>query len=80
MKLTIALTIAAASLLALHSATAAELPSRHAQPAAAAKKCQINGQEGVIVPGSATCVRLSGYVSAQTTFGSVGESRKIGAP
>ncbi|MGA2495903.1 MAG: porin [Roseiarcus sp.] len=80
MKLTVAQTIAVAALLALQTATAAELPSRQTQPAPAAKKCQIDGQEGVILPGSETCMRLSGYVSAQTTFGTVGESRKIGAP
>ena len=80
MKLTIARTIAVASLVALQTATAAELPSRQTQPAPAAQKCQIDGQEGVILPGSGTCIRLSGYVSAQTTFGSVGESRKTGAP
>ena len=80
MKLTFALTIAVAALLALQAATAAELPSRQAQPAPAAKKCQIDGQEGVVLPGAETCMRVSGYVSAQTTFGTVGGSRKTGAP
>ena len=80
MKLTFALSIAVAALVALQAATAAELPSRHAQPAPAAKKCRIDGQEGVILPGSETCMRVSGYVSAQATFGTVGGSRKIGAP
>jgi hypothetical protein len=79
-KLTIAQTIVVAALLALQTATAAELPSRQAKPAPAAKKCQIDGQEGVVIPGSETCLRLSGAVSAQTTFGTVGDSRKIGAP
>jgi Porin subfamily len=79
-KLTIVQTIAVASLLALQTASAAELPSRQAQPAPAAKKCQIDGQKGVVVPGSETCIRLSGYVSARTAFGTVSGSRKIGAP
>ena len=78
MRLTFALlSIAAAALVAPQAATAAELPLRHAQPAPAAKKCRIDGQEGVILPESETCVRLSGYVSAQTT---IGKSRPIGAP
>ena len=80
MKLTFALTIGVAALLALQAATAAELPSRQAQPAPAAKKCQIDGQEGVILPGSGTCMRVSGYVNAQAAFGTVSGSRKIGAP
>ena len=80
MKLTLALSTAVAALFALEAAAAAELPSRQAQPAPAAKKCQIDGQEGVVVPGSETCLRVSGYVSAQTTIGTVGKSRQIGAP
>jgi hypothetical protein len=79
-KLTIAQTIVVAALLALQTATAAELPSRQAQPAPAAKKCRIDGQEGVVLPGAETCMRVSGAVSAQTTFGTVGGSRRIGAP
>ncbi len=80
MKLTLALTIAVAALLALQAATAAELPSRQAQPAPAAKKCQIDGQEGIVLPGAGTCMRVSGYVNAQAAFGTVSGSRKIGAP
>jgi hypothetical protein len=76
-KLAIGPTIGIAALVALQTATGAELPSRQAQPTPAAKKCQINGQEGVILPGSGTCMRVSGYVNAQV---SVGGSRKVGAP
>jgi len=79
-KLTGVQTIAIAALFALQTANAAELPSRHAQAAPAAKKCQIDGKEGVILPGSNTCMRVSGYVSARTTFGAAGGSRKNGAP
>ena len=80
MKLTFALTIAVAALFALQAATAAELPSRQAQPAPAAKKCQIDGQEGVILPGAGTCMRVSGYVNAQAAFGTLSKSRQIGPP
>jgi hypothetical protein len=79
-KLAIAKTIVVAALLALQPATAAELPSRQAQPAPAAKKCRIGGQEGVIIPGSQTCLRLSGAVSARMAFGTASGSRTIGAP
>ena len=82
MKLTIAQTIVVAALLALQTATAAELPSRQAQPAPTpvVRKCQVNGEDGVMFPGSETCLRLGGYVSARAAFGTVGGSRKIGAP
>ncbi len=82
MKRAFALSTAVAALLALQTATAAELPLRQAQPAPApaAKTCRINGQDGVILPGAETCVRVGGYVGAQTTFGTVGGSRKIDAP
>jgi hypothetical protein len=81
-KLAFAQTIGIATLLALQTATAAELPLRQAQPvpAPAARKCQVNGQDGVIFPGSETCLRLGGYVSVRTAVGTVGGSRKIGAP
>ncbi len=82
MKLTIVQTIVVAALLALQTATAAELPSRQAQPAAApaAKKCRIDGQEGVMLPGAGTCLRVSGSVSAEAAFGTLGRSSKSGAP
>ena len=80
MKLTFAQTIAVAALLALQAATAAELPSRQAQPAPAAKTCRIDGQEGIILPGAGTCMRVSGYVGAQATAGTIGKSRQTGAP
>jgi hypothetical protein len=79
-KLTVVQTVGIAALLALQTANAAELPLRQTQADPAAKKCQIGGQEGVILPGSGTCMRISGYVSAQTTFGTAGGSRKNGAP
>lgn len=80
MKLTFALTIGIAALLAPQAATAAELPSRQAQPAPAATKCRIDGQEGIILPGSGTCMRVSGYVNAQAAFGTLSKSRQIGPP
>jgi len=65
----------AAALVALHAAAAAELPSRQARPAPAAKTCRVNGRTGVVVPGSGACVLLSGSVSAQAGFGSLSKQR-----
>lgn len=75
MKLTLAGAVAVAALVALQGAAAAELPSRPAKPEPAAKKCRIDGQDGVVLPGSATCVRLSGSISAGASFGAAGKSR-----
>ena len=75
MKLNVAGVAAVATLIALHAAAAAELPSRQPKPEPEAKKCRIGGQAGVILPGSATCVRFSGYVSGGAAFGTAGKSR-----
>ena len=77
MKPTLALSLARS--LALSSAVAlvagavgaAELPSRQTQPTPPAKKCRINGQEGFVLPGSDTCMRVSGFVSGQAAVGNV---------
>ena len=79
MKLALALSTVAAAILALEAAAAAELPSRHAQPAAAAQTCRVDGQEGMVLPGSGTCMRVSGYVNAQEAFGTLSNSRQIRA-
>jgi hypothetical protein len=79
-KLTLAVSIAVAALVAFQAASGAELPSRQAQPAPAAPKCRIDGQEGILLPSSGTCMRVSGYVNAQAAVGTVSGSRKIAAP
>ncbi len=59
--------------LALPSATgarSAELPSRNTPPAATAKTCSIDGVPGVVLPGSDTCLRINGSVSAGVIAGS----------
>jgi hypothetical protein len=67
------LVVSALAVCAPISARAAELPTREAKPAEMdkAKPCSIDGQPGVVLPGSQTCVRLSGSVSAQVTAGSL---------
>jgi hypothetical protein len=57
--------------LFVESAAAAELPSRQSQPTPAAKTCWVNGQKGVLIPSSNTCLRISGSVSGQAAIGNV---------
>ncbi len=70
-----AVTLMLGSMIAASAATgarAAELPTRNAQPPAAAKAktCTVDGAPGIVLPGGNTCVRISGSVSAQVSAGS----------
>lgn len=61
-------------LLALASAIAAqaaELPTMKAAPSARATKCNVGGMAGVLIPGTNTCVKISGYVSGGVEAGNV---------
>jgi hypothetical protein len=83
MKSAIALLLVSALVVgAPMGARAAELPSRNAKPAEAnkARACTVDGQAGVLLPGSQTCVRVSGSVSAQVTAGSLSKQRANGDP
>ncbi len=66
MKIGVALFIA--STLAVSAAFAAELPTRAARPNpdanAKVRTCTVDGQRGITLPGSDTCVRITGSVSA----------------
>jgi hypothetical protein len=56
---------AMAGIVALGGASAAELPTlRHARDAPQ-KSCTIDGMKGFVIPGTETCVRISGYVSGE---------------
>jgi len=46
---------------------AAELPNAKAKPPERAKTCNVDGQPGVILPGTDTCVKLSGGIGVETT-------------
>ena len=50
-------------------AGSAELPSRDARPAAPPRPCEINGKPGFLLPDSDICVKVSGYISAQGSYG-----------
>jgi Porin subfamily len=50
-------------------ANAAELPNQKAGPPPDhAKVCNINGMAGFVLPGSDTCMRISGDVKMETIF------------
>lgn len=69
----------AASLLVVASAQAADLPTKKGAPAAEyVKVCKIGGVAGFIIPGSDTCLKISGYVTGQAAFGNV-EDQHIAA-
>ena len=72
MKLRVALLIALT--LFAPAAFPADLPTRQAAPQkdvnAKARTCVIDGEKGILLPGSDTCIRLYGSLSAEVTSGS----------
>jgi Porin subfamily len=52
-------------------AQGADLPTRKAQPADFVKTCNVGGMAGFILPGSDTCFKISGYISAQVGGGNL---------
>ncbi len=62
----------AAGIVAVASAQAADLPTKKAAPVAQyVKICNVGGITGWTLPGSDTCVKLSGYITAQFVFGNL---------
>src|SRR5271157_1663897 len=61
----------AAGLVAVASAQAADLPTRKAAPVEYVRICNVGGITGWTLPGSDTCVKLSGYITAQFTGGNL---------
>ena len=61
----------AAAIVAVAGAQAADLPTKKGAPAAEyVKVCKVGGVAGFIIPGSDTCLKISGYDSAQYTIAS----------
>src|SRR5271169_3431006 len=60
-----------AGVSAMASALAADLPTKRAAPAEYAKICNVGGMAGFILPGSDTCFKISGYVTAQVEAGNL---------
>ena len=62
----------AAGILAVAGAQAADLPTHKAAPVVQyVKICNVGGITGWVMPGSDTCVKLSGYITAQFTGGNL---------
>ncbi len=61
----------AAGIVAVAGAQAADLPTKKAAPAEFVKICNVGGMAGFILPGSDTCLKISGYVTAQIEAGNV---------
>src|SRR3984957_8943114 len=61
----------AAGLGAVASAQAADLPTRKAAPVEYVRVCNVGGITGWTMPGSDTCVKISGYMTGQFTGGNL---------
>ena len=61
----------AAGIVAVAGAQAADLPTKKAAPAEYVKICNVGGMAGFIIPGSDTCLKISGYITAQVEGGNV---------
>jgi hypothetical protein len=68
----------AATLVVVTGAQAADLPTKKGAPAAEyVKVCQVGSIAGFIIPGSDTCLKISGYVNAQIAMGNVSDERQV---
>ena len=62
----------AAALVTVAAAQAADLPTKKGAPAAEyVKICKINGVAGFVIPGSDTCLKISGGVFAMASVGNL---------
>src|ERR1700761_4716785 len=59
----------AAGIVAVAGAQAADLPTKKAAPAEYVKICNVGGMAGFIIPGSDTCLKISGYITGQLEAG-----------
>jgi hypothetical protein len=59
----------AAGIVAVASAQAADLPTRKAAPVEYVRVCNVGGITGWTMPGSDTCVKISGYMTAHFIAG-----------
>jgi hypothetical protein len=58
-----------AAIIAVAGAQAADLPTKKAAPAEYVKICNVGGMAGFVLPGSDTCLKISGYITAQIEGG-----------
>ena len=60
-----------AGIVAVATAQAADLPTRKAAPVEYVRVCDVGGVTGWTLPGSDTCVKFSGYITAQFDGGNL---------
>ena len=68
----------AAGIVAVATAQAADLPTRKAAPVEYVRVCNVGGITGWTLPGSDTCMKLSGYVTAQFVGGNLNTEYNYG--
>ena len=68
----------AAGIVAVASAQAADLPTKKAAPVEYVKVCNVGGITGWTLPGSDTCVKFSGYITAQFDGGNLNTQYNYG--
>ena len=59
----------AASIVGAVASQAADLPTRKSAPVEYVKVCNVGGMAGFVIPGSDTCLKIGGYISAQVEAG-----------
>ena len=69
----------AAGIVAVASAQAADLPTKKAAPVEYVRVCNVGGITGWTLPGSDTCVKFSGYVTAQFEGGNLNTQYNYGS-
>ena len=69
----------AAGIVAVASAQAADLPTKKAAPVEYVKVCNVGGITGWTLPGSDTCVKFSGYITAQFEGGNLSTQYNFGS-
>ena len=68
----------AAGVVAVASAQAADLPTRKAAPVEYVRVCNVGGITGWTLPGSDTCLKLSGYITGQFVGGNLNTEYNYG--
>jgi hypothetical protein len=69
----------AAGIVAVASAQAADLPTKKAAPVEYVRVCNVGGITGWTLPGSDTCVKFSGYLTAQFEGGNLNTQYNYGS-
>ena len=69
----------AAGIVAVATAQAADLPTRKAAPVEYVRICNVGGITGWTLPGSDTCVKFSGYITAQFEGGNLNNEYNWGS-